>query len=334
MFVRMLASLAVVAALTVAAPASPGSSGPRGSVTSSFKLEYRKAGTSVWALKGTFPSDEAARAEASRLFNAGYDVRLTKAETITWLRTQTGDTGRVTPGPVTGETAGGISVVNYAKALEVFKAVAARTDIAFRYVPDGCYARAHLMGLQMQALGLKPGKAWSFADDAFFRKIKDAPPLVARSGNHPKGFVVWGYHVAPALKVRKQDGSVLVAVIDPSLAEKPVSLSAWQKLMMYDPASKTIRASGFKPRMDVTKWGQAPTDHTGRRLPGNGYSPAGSTGDPTRAARDTMALYKPLQGTDRMPPRPVFASREARFEVAMAFVPAPQVEPDRTAASE
>jgi hypothetical protein len=297
---RILAGLAVTAGLLIATPAGAFSTDPKvkGTVTIAFKVEYRRTGTTAWMTKGSYASNAAARAEAQRLFDAGHDVRLTKAETITWLKS--GKDERITP--VTGDVHEGISVVNYQKALQVFKAVAARADIAFRYPTDGCYARAHLMGVQMQVMGLKPGKAWAFDDEAGKPGSKTPARLIALTDAHPKGFVSWWYHVAPALKVRKSDGTVVTAVIDPSLHDKPVSLATWKKRMMHPKV-------GFTPRMDVTVWGLAPYDASGKRMPGKGYSPGGEPADPTKAAKDTMAMYKPHQGTDWTPPRRVVAAR-------------------------
>jgi hypothetical protein len=275
-------------------------SGPTTSV--SFKVEYRRPGKG-WVVRNTYPNSEAAAAEADRLYKAGFDIRVTKAETITLLRTQGGPTpepGRKVP-PSDTTTSGGISVVSLAKANQLFRVMANRGDIAFKFPADGCYARAHLMGIQMQGMGLKPGKAWAFDDKASVERIP--PRLVALTDAHPKGFVRWWYHVAPALKVRDQNGRVSVYVIDPSLHRSAVPLSTWQKRMMH-PSIKN-----FTPRMDVTVWGQAPRTADGRRFPGTGYAPCPDPSNLTAAARKTMADYKPLQGTDRFPARLSIASR-------------------------
>jgi hypothetical protein len=309
MFLRTFASLALVVGLISSAPASPGSGAVKGTSSTVFRVEYRTPGASTWVSKGSFAAEAAARSEATRLFNAGHDVRLTRAETVTWLRTQSSDPDirRTPPTAPAGDLSGGISVVSLARAQEVFRSVASRSDIAFRYPADGCYARAHLMCVQMISMGLKPGKAWAFDDEAFKGK---APRLVALTRAHPDGFVAWRYHVAPALKVRKQDGTIVTAVLDPSLHDKPVSLATWQKRM-------TQPRLAFTPRMDVTRLGEAPRGADGRRLPGTGYGPGGNPpGDLTKAAREVMAMYKPHQGTSWTPPRPTVTRRSVEVELA------------------
>jgi hypothetical protein len=231
-----------------------------------------------------------------RLYNLGFDVRLTHAQTITMLHPR--KDGPSPPPSDESTLSDGISVVSLAKAFEVFKAVARRTDIAFRYPTDGCYARAHLMGLQMFRMGVRPGKVWAFDDDAM--SGKGHARLVAVTSAHPKGFVSWRYHVAPVLKVRTKTGKVVTCVIDPSLHEAPVSLSTWRKRMTHPRVA-------FTPRLDVTAWGVGPKDGSGKRIRGSGYYPGPDpTGDITRLAMAKMAEFKPHQGTVWVPgPRPV-----------------------------
>jgi glutaminase-like protein len=54
------------------------------------------------------------------------------------------------------------TAVPFDKAMTIFDEVADRTDIAFGYAADGCYARAQLACLIMNARGLTPKKAWAF----------------------------------------------------------------------------------------------------------------------------------------------------------------------------
>lgn len=296
MFLRAFASLAVALGLVLAAPAAPTApESPRaGGVVSTYRVDYRRVGETRWYTRPLYKDHATARSEMLRLYKLGFDVRLTHSQTVTMLHTRP-------PGPTPEPAPGlsdGISVVSVAKAVEVFRAVARRGDIAFRYPADGCYARAHLMGAQMIRMGLRPGKVWAFDDNAM--SGKGPARLVALTSAHPKGFVSWRYHVAPALKVRTRSGNVVTCVIDPSLHDAPVSLSTWQKRMMHPRV-------GFTPRVDVTAWGVAPRDGAGRRIRGSGFYPGPDpAGDLTRLAMAKMAEFKPHQGTDWMPgARPV-----------------------------
>jgi hypothetical protein len=229
-----------------------------------------------------------AKAEMDRLYKLGFDVRLAHSQTVTKLHPK-----QAGPTPEPSSLSDGISVVSVAKALEVFRAVARRDDIAFRYPTDGCYARAHLMGAQMLRMGLRPGKAWAFDDEALAGKSHAR--LVAVTNAHPKGFVSWRYHVAPVLKVRTKSGKIVTCVLDPSLHDTPVSLATWRKRMMHPRVD-------FTPRLDVTAWGVGPKDGEGKRISGTGYYPGPDpSGDLNRIALAKMAEFKPHQGSDWVP---------------------------------
>jgi len=158
-------------------------------------------------------------------------------------------------------------------AAALFAAVAARSDIAFRYPADGCYARAHLMVKALQAMGFTPGKAWTFASPG--------DPLYVDTPNDPRGRVSWGYHVAPTLPVKNADGTVTDMVLDPSMFDHPVTVDQW-KAAQHD-----------SPTVVQTAPGQPPIPARG----GTGYWPSADPieGPDTNAMR-TMEEYKQYEG--------------------------------------
>jgi hypothetical protein len=160
-------------------------------------------------------------------------------------------------------------------ANQVFSVLAAQPDIAFKFPVDGCYARAHLMAQRMQKMGLAPGKAWTFATDP-------ADPLWVNTPNHPDGKVEWGYHVAPTLPVKGDDGVVRDMVMDPSMFDHPVTVQEWKD------------AQHDHPHVVQTAIGDPPIPARG----GSGYWPAA---DPPEGAdnnaHDTMEEYKRYEGT-------------------------------------
>jgi hypothetical protein len=170
--------------------------------------------------------------------------------------------------------------INMEQAQGVHDAMAAREDIAFGYPTDGCYARAELMADAMEEAGHNPGKVWAFAR-------LGGEPLHVDTENHPDGFVEWGYHVAPTLQVRGNDGTVRTRVIDPSMFDHPVTVDEWVGAMNCPSAE-----------VEETARGQAPTG-----CAGSGYWP---DTDPARGVLDhaeaVMEAYLPLQGTDDYPP--------------------------------
>src|SRR5437016_2066172 len=101
-----------------------------------------------------------------------------------------------------------IPVLTQGQADAAFAQIAAYKDIAFTYPIDGCYSRAHLMVERLIQLGFQPSKVWCFAH---------GESLTARTAHDPRGFISWGWHVAPTLPVRNEDGIVFDMVIDPSL---------------------------------------------------------------------------------------------------------------------
>jgi hypothetical protein len=175
------------------------------------------------------------------------------------------------------------------EAIKVFDLMAGQPDISFRFPIDGCYARAHLMVRRMQALGYRPGKAWTFA-----RSKRE--PLVCRTRNHPRGYVTWRYHVAPTIRVRI-DKKVYTMVIDPSMFTRPVKVRQWARVQRRYRNSRT-------PYYCKTRVGQPPRKPSGRRAPGSGYWPSA---DPRRGkdyhAERVMKLFKPYEG--RVAPKKV-----------------------------
>src|SRR5262249_15067883 len=193
---------------------------------------------------------EAAEA-AKRKYTEGFDVQMRESVTI---RHQQG--AGPNPQPPSGKVRDAITL---AEAQRLFREVAARRDVAFRFPTDRCYARSHLMSQELQARGVQAGKVWAFADD-------DKDPLLCRTNNHPKGYVIWGYHVAPTVRVKQQNGQVQPMVFDPSIFTRPVTARGWGDKIRKGRTHQM-------PRLDLTRLGEGPKDRNGRRVPGSGYWP-------------------------------------------------------------
>ncbi len=88
--------------------------------------------------------------------------------------------------------------------------------IPFKFPPDGCWIRAHLMCYLMIAEGETPEKIWI-----------EGGLLVATANVHSCQ-VGWGWHVAPTLMVTPDGGGAPIKmVIDPSLFDAPVTVDQW-----------------------------------------------------------------------------------------------------------
>ena len=104
--------------------------------------------------------------------------------------------------------------ISFEKANELFKKAQAMSDIAWGYKADGCYARAHLMARRFEAEGVDVGKVWIKGDLSV-----------------PQANIQWNFHVAPIVYVKNETGDVERMVIDPSLADKPLTVREWSALM-------------------------------------------------------------------------------------------------------
>jgi hypothetical protein len=99
--------------------------------------------------------------------------------------------------------------------------------IPFLYPDHGCQARAHEMCRLLVEAGAMPRKLW----------IEGV--LTPRTRNHPECSVLWVFHTAPTLCVRRWFFFRQEQVLDPALFATPVTRFAW-KSRMEDP---TVRFS-------------------------------------------------------------------------------------------
>ena len=134
------------------------------------------------------------------------------------------------------------ATVSASEAESVFDTMSHQKDIAFRYVLDGCYARAHLMIQRMEKMGVRAQKVWSFPSTG--------SKLQARSKLVKGGVVTWAYHVAPVVPVMV-NGKASWMVIDPSLFPRPVTVSEWANAQK---CSRTGKAAITR----ITQLGEAP----------------------------------------------------------------------------
>jgi Glutaminase len=115
---------------------------------------------------------------------------------------------------------------NYAKAVEIFNYCAAQICqigptqvspcIPFGYVRDGCFARAHKMRWIIEnKYGYCSEKVFSYGN------------LDVKANKWGGCCVGWWYHVAPLIRVKSTNGSILCYVIDPGMFNAPVLLSEW-----------------------------------------------------------------------------------------------------------
>ncbi len=240
---------------------------PAPALRPSYVVFVSRPGETTWGLAGHYRTYEQAAAAARDLKRRGFKVDLLDIS----LK------ARVPPVSAT-VVRPSADTVTLAEATSIFRWLAGMSDVSFRYVDDGCYARAHLMIRRMQARGLRPAKVWSFAN---------GEPLHVRRTNG--AYVTWRYHVAPILRVRLSTGKEVWAVMDPSLFPGPVPISRWAE-------AQKKPGGRHSPYITLTRFGDAPVDAHGRRYSGSGYVPgADPAPDLDSHARLTMRRYKPLE---------------------------------------
>jgi len=103
---------------------------------------------------------------------------------------------------------------------------------------DCCYSRAHSMCRMMESKGIESEKMWYFnknwgtgssSTDLHPHKADGSPvSFPDTTGNDMP--VQWVYHVAPLVKVTKADGTTQDMVMDPSLADHPLTKDEWKKI--------------------------------------------------------------------------------------------------------
>ncbi len=241
---------------------------------------YRDAGDKDWLLFGYYANEDEARAVFEHLDQAGFEteLRITNVAIPTTQQAESVARGsKLLPIEQT---------VPLKRAQELFREMARQTDLAFRYPTDGCYARAELMVERLSQLGAKPRKIWAVAN---------GEALHAKTKNHPRGYVTWAYHVAPALRVRDTDDSQRWYVIDPSLFTELATVTDWMKAQMK-------RDTGRRPYLTVTRPGRAPTWIDKKQRGESGYWPGRDPKEgPHAHAVATMKKYKPWEG--KLPPK-------------------------------
>lgn len=175
-----------------------------------------------------------------------------------------------------------MSTISSSRANAMFRKFASRGSIPFRYPIDGCYARATEMNRIAEREGIIMGNVFTTGR------------LQVATDNPRYPLVQWGYHVAPVVKVRQNDGREVIMVFDPSLFDRPVTISEWNNRMLTRLPSNP---QAIEPRIDRTFLSRRFQD-----VPRS--SEANSWSEETLNRRtETFSRYRPLDD-NRSIPRP------------------------------
>ena len=100
-------------------------------------------------------------------------------------------------------------------------------DFTMKDSVSGCEARAHIIADRLNKKGIHVGKAWFYGDGQFPEKRRKDFPDSA-----------WSFHVAPYVIVKKEDGRHVRYVLDPASADRPLSVSDFEKEIRPEKAGK------------------------------------------------------------------------------------------------
>lgn len=128
-----------------------------------------------------------------------------------------------------------VSVLSKQEADRLFQEFASRTDIPFDYAIDGCYARATAMTRIAEDQKIEMAKIWAEGD------------LRAKPKDKTQEDIEWGYHVAPVAYVN-ENGKNIVKVFDPSLFDRPVSVTEWKSAMVAMESSTNFKQNSWLGR--------------------------------------------------------------------------------------
>jgi|GEM_PF-2773182 len=109
---------------------------------------------------------------------------------------------------------GSVKAISANKAKTLFKKAKAMKNMAWSQPQDGAFARTELMVDMFEKEGVMADKAWA---SGFLKSKKNKIP--------------WNYHVAPVVYVEGSSGNVDKIVIDPLIADRPVTTLQWLSLM-------------------------------------------------------------------------------------------------------
>lgn len=115
-----------------------------------------------------------------------------------------------------GDAPARLTPIDLSRARELFQRIKNDSRYSFRNPVDGCFARSHLVAAELQRQGIASAKAWLYEGNG--RRLR-----VEREGRRYE----WEFHVANLIAVKK-DGCVELMVLDPGVADGPVTVAEWR----------------------------------------------------------------------------------------------------------
>lgn len=109
-----------------------------------------------------------------------------------------------------------LTPIDLSQARSIFQRLKNDARYSFANPVDGCFARSHLVAAELQREGVASAKVW--LHEARGRRLR-----VERDGRRFE----WEFHVANLIAVKK-NGCVELMVLDPGVADEPVTIEQWR----------------------------------------------------------------------------------------------------------
>jgi hypothetical protein len=139
-----------------------------------------------------------------------------------------------------------ISVISEEQSVIEFDWLSKRPEIPFRYVDNGCEARAHKMAQLLEERGVISGKIEINPTEG----DQSRETFSVHSKNALENqMAIFHYHVAVFVLTSKPDGSVQVSILDPSFFTKPSTQDEWVNKITNFKKHKYILT--FTPRFSM-----------------------------------------------------------------------------------
>jgi hypothetical protein len=149
----------------------------------------------------------------------------------------------------------GITVLTLDQAQKLFNELKNVDYMAYNYMDNGCFARAHEFALIAKENGISMGKAFISDKRIYEQETLETnpdhllyPKSLLRKSEKPflKEFAGWVYHVAPYLLVKNNKGEVVPFVFDIGIDKSPKSIQKWKKSLLKDPSQADIEYRAYQ----------------------------------------------------------------------------------------
>ncbi len=115
-----------------------------------------------------------------------------------------------------------MTIISRERLEDIFEQARSGTGVGqgldYSEIETGCLQRAHILNHRLATMGIESGKVYATGNSGINYNI-----------DGQAGYYTWAFHVAPTLLVR-YGNRVQMMVIDPALAQRPLTVSQWLQI--------------------------------------------------------------------------------------------------------